>query len=103
MAEPLGLAGNSGQPPSAADREERILHGLELVVETLEALVAERGEDERIWGSMIKQTLKRRNPGFNEVYYGFKSFNRMLEEARDRNLVILEDDDKSGGYVVRPV
>ena len=91
----------TGTAPGAAEREERTLRGLELVVETLEALLAERGEDERIWGSMVKQTLKRRNPGFNELYYGYKSFNRMLEEARDRNLITLEDDDKSGGYIVR--
>ena len=102
MAEPLGMGGHGGAA-SAADREEGILHGLDLVVETLEALLAERGEDERIWGSMVKQTLKRRNPGFNELYYGFKSFNRMLEEARDRNLIALENDDKSGGYVVRAI
>jgi hypothetical protein len=102
MAEPLGLGGDTAGAASG-DREERILHGLDLVVETLEALLAERGEDERIWGSMIKQTLKRRNPGFNEIYYGFKSFNKMLEEAQDRNLITLENDDKSGGYIVRAV
>src|SRR5690606_15957536 len=76
LAEPRGMGNGEGMPVSAAEREERILQGLELVVETLEALLAERGEDERIWGSMVKQTLKRRNPGFNELYYGFKSFNR---------------------------
>ena len=87
------------EPPSA----ERTQRGLDLIVETLEAILAERGEDERIWGSMIKQTLKRRNPGFNELYYGYRSFNRMLEEARDRQMIALEDDGKSGGYVVRAV
>ncbi len=102
LAEPLGL-GSDAAGAAPGDREERILHGLDLVVETLEALLAERGEDERIWGSMIKQTLKRRNPGFNEIYYGFKSFNKMLEEAQDRNLIKLENDDKSGGYIVRAV
>ena len=51
------------------------------MIETIEALVAERGEDEKIWGSMVKQALKRRKPGFNESYYGFKSFNDLLEEA----------------------
>jgi hypothetical protein len=50
---------------------------------------------------MIKQTLKRRRPGFNEAYYGFRSFNRLLEVARDRGLIELELDDKSGGYTVR--
>ena len=68
---------------------------------TVEAMIAERGEDEKIWGSMVKQTLKRRKPGFNESYYGFRSFNRLLEEARDRGLIELELDDKSGGYTVR--
>mgnify|MGYP000964199194 CR=1 FL=1 len=88
---------------SSAEVEDRAARGLDLIEETLDALLEERGEDERIWGSMIKQTLKRRNPGFNELYYGYKSFNRMLEDARDRGLVELEQDDKSGGYVVRAV
>jgi hypothetical protein len=72
-----------------------------LVVGTFEALVAERGEGDKIWGSMIKQALKRRKPGFNEAYYGFKSFNSLLEEAKARGLLELERDDKSGGFIVR--
>jgi uncharacterized protein (TIGR00288 family) len=71
-----------------------------LVVETLEAVSADRGEDERIWGSMIKQTIKRRNPGFNERAYGFRSFNDLLLEAQKRGLLKLEADEKSGGYTV---
>jgi len=74
--------------------------GIDLVVSTLEALVAERGGDERIWGSMIKQALKRRNPGFNESYHGYKSFSGLLEDAQSRGLVSLERDEKSGGYIV---
>ena len=66
-------------------------------------LIAERGADEQVWGSMIKQTLKRVKPGFNEGYYGFRSFNALLEEAQAQNLVQLERDQKSGGYLVRPV
>ena len=72
----------------------------ELVVETYEALLQERGEEDRIWGSMIKQTLKRRQPGFNESYYGFRSFGDLLEEAQKQGLVKLERDDKSGGFLV---
>ena len=64
-------------------------------------LNAERGEGERIWGSMIKQALKRRQPGFNESYHGFAGFNELLEEAQARGLVKLEHDEKSGGYIVR--
>jgi hypothetical protein len=69
---------------------------------TLEALVAERGADEKIWGSMVKQALKRRNPGFNETYYGFRAFSDLLEEAGEKGLIRLEPDEKSGGYILRP-
>jgi hypothetical protein len=74
---------------------------MDLALDTLEALLAERDEGDKIWGSMIKQALKRRKPGFNESYYGFKSFNALLEEAGARGLLELERDEKSGGYIVR--
>ena len=82
-------------------REDRALEALELVLKTIDALATERGDDEKIWGSMVKQTLKRQRPGFNETYYGFRSFNGLLEEARDRGMIELERDEKSGGYTVR--
>ena len=72
-----------------------------MVMETIEALLAERGPEEKIWGSMVKQTLRRRRPGFNETYYGFRSFNNLLEEAAARHLLELVPDDKSGGYIIR--
>ena len=74
----------------------------DMMLGTLEALIAERGADEKIWGSMVKQALKRRNPGFNETYYGFRAFADLLEEAQQKGLVQLEADEKSGGYIVRP-
>lgn len=76
---------------------------LDLLVETLDAINEEREEHEPIWGSMIKQAIKRRNPGFNERAYGFRSFNDMLLEAEKRSLLKLEADKKSGGYTVSPV
>jgi len=76
---------------------------MELVIKTFEAVTEEREEDERIWGSMIKQAIKRRHPGFNERAYGFRSFNDLLAEAQKRGLLKLEADEKSGGYTVRPV
>ncbi len=88
--------------PATAAGGDRQQEAFDLVTETLQALIAERGEGERIWGSMIKQALKRRNPGFNESYYGFKAFSDLLEEAEKRKLVKLEHDDKSGGYLIRP-
>ena len=50
---------------------------------------------------MVKQALKRRKPGFNESYYGFRSFNAMLEEAQRNGALTLERDEKSGGYIIR--
>ena len=76
---------------------------LDLVVKTLEAVTEEREVDEQIWGSMIKQAIKRRNPGFNERAYGFRSFNDLLLEAQKRGLLKLEADEKSGGYTVQTV
>jgi uncharacterized protein (TIGR00288 family) len=81
--------------------EERKLQAFDLVLDTIEALAEERDQDEKIWGSMVKQTLKRRNPGFNESYYGFRTFSELLEEAQKRQLLTLEADQKSGGYIVR--
>ncbi len=85
------------------ETDDKTQEAIDLVVSTIEAIAVERGEDEKIWGSMVKQTLKRRKPGFNETYYGFRTFNRLLEEARDRGLIALEQDDKSGGYIVREI
>jgi uncharacterized LabA/DUF88 family protein len=92
----------TGAAKEAAPSDDKKQEAFDLVIETLQALIAERGEDERIWGSMVKQALKRRKPGFNESYYGFKAFSDLLEEAEARKLVSLERDDKSGGYIIRP-
>src|SRR5438034_8026339 len=81
--------------------DERSDEAVDLVVETVDALLRERGAEEKIWGSMIKQALKRRKPGFNESYYGFRSFNALLEEAERRGELVLDRDEKSGGYIVR--
>ncbi len=97
-----GTAGD-GKDAGAGDGkdEDKQQQAFDLVLATIDALTAERGGDEKIWGSMVKQALKRRRPSFNESYYGFKSFNRLLEEAAARRLLTLERDEKSGGYVVR--
>jgi uncharacterized protein (TIGR00288 family) len=98
-----GKATTGATAMSAAKEEDKKQEAFDLVIETIEALSAERGEEEKIWGSMIKQTLKRRNPGFNEAYYGFRSFGKLLEEAEARKLFELERDEKSGGYIIRNV
>jgi uncharacterized protein (TIGR00288 family) len=90
-------SGNSPSEHKGPDLND----ALELIVETLEALTEERGGSEPIWGSMIKQAIKRRQPGFNERFYGFRSFNDMLGDAEKRGLLNLRADEKSGGYTVR--
>ncbi len=81
--------------------EEKQQEALDLVVATVEALLKERGEQEKVWGSMVKQTIKRRKPGFNETYHGFRTFGQLLEEAQARELLTLKLDEKSGGYIIK--
>ncbi|HXF65810.1 MAG TPA: NYN domain-containing protein [Burkholderiales bacterium] len=85
-------------PAVESDKKQE---ALDLVMETVEALFAERGAEEKIWGSMVKQTLKRRHPGFNESYYGFRSFGKLLDELEARKLLTLEHDEKSGGVIIK--
>jgi uncharacterized protein (TIGR00288 family) len=91
------------QPKAEKSDEERRQEAFDLVLDTIEALASERDQDEKIWGSMVKQALKRRNPGFNESYYGFRTFSDLLEEAKKRRLLDLEADQKSGGYVIKRI
>ena len=88
--------------PSSNDRDAQ-QEGIDLALETAIALNAERGDQEKLWGSMVKQALKRRRPGFNERYYGFDSFSSLLEEAQARGLLDLVLDERSGGYIIREV
>ena len=107
----LDLKRKSRKPPpkksaknssaAADERSNRRDAAVELAVKTVESMADERGEDSRIWSSMVKQAIKRINPGFNERYHGFSGFNAVLEEARDRGLIDLTVDGKSGGYIVR--
>jgi len=94
-----GDAGRKAAPAKAEEGERQ--EAIELVMETVEALFEERGDEEKIWGSMVKQALKRRQPGFSEAAHGFRSFNLLLEEMQARGLLELEHDDKSGGYIIR--
>ena len=105
-AKPKAQAKEAAAAPAATaprKEEDKKQEAIDLVVETVEALAKERGEDETIWPSMVKQALKRRKPGFNESYYGFRTFTQLLEEAAKRRLLKLDPDEKSGQYTVRVV
>jgi uncharacterized protein (TIGR00288 family) len=85
---------------SKNSRETKAEKAFEQVIETIDDLISERGDEDKIWGSMVKQALKRRKPGFNETYHGFSSFGKMLEEMETQGLLKLEHDKKSGGYII---
>ena len=78
-----------------------VADAFDLVAKTMEALAEGRDGDDPVYGSMIKQAIKRRHPGFNERAYGFRSFNDLLLEMQNRSLLKLEPDKKSGGYTVQ--
>jgi hypothetical protein len=87
-------AGDSGNKSKGrGDRQE----AFDLVLETVESLFQER---DNLWGSMVKQTLKRKRPNFAESYYGYRSFNALLEDAEREDLLVIEKDQKSGGYLI---
>lgn len=88
---------------SAQSEEDKKQEALDLIMETVEDLFEERGEEEKVWGSMVKQTLKRRKPGFNETYHGFRTFGKLLEAAQANKLLELEFDEKSGGYIIKSI
>ena len=97
IAKPAAQAKKAAQKPE----DNKRLEVLEFLVDTLEDLINERGSDEKLWGSMVKPTMQRRRPGFNESSYGYRSFKELVEDAEKRKLVVIVRDDKSGQYTIR--
>jgi uncharacterized protein (TIGR00288 family) len=81
--------------------DDRRQEALDFIVETVEALIAERGSDEKIWGSLVKSTMQRRKPGFTESVYGYRSFKELVEDAQKHKLLLVARDEKSGQYTIR--
>jgi uncharacterized protein (TIGR00288 family) len=89
------------KPQAAKNEDEKRQEALDFIVETVEALIAERGSDEKIWGSMVKTTMQRRKPGFTESSYGYRSFKELVEDAQRHKLLVVVRDEKSGQYTIR--
>ena len=98
---PAKPAHDNKKSGAAKSDDERRQEALDFIVETVEALIAERGSDERIWGSLVKTTMQRRRPGFTESFYGFRSFKELVEDAQKRGLLEVLREDKSSQYKVR--
>lgn len=100
-----GNAGQRRSPDEERRRKEELearkTQAVDMVVETFEALMAERGDSGKIWASALKDALKRRRPDFNESYYGFRAFGNLLDEAQSRGFLEVGREEKSGTYVYR--
>ncbi|HVC92137.1 MAG TPA: NYN domain-containing protein [Pirellulales bacterium] len=79
-----------------ADEREKDLFSL--LLESLEAL--RRENRDTLWSSLVKETMKRKRPSFNEAAYGYKSFSRLLEDAARRGLVELDRDGANRTHIV---
>ena len=84
--------------PSEDDRRSELF---DFLIGTVEALIAERGSDEKIWASMVKSTMQRRRPGFNESAYGYRSFKELVEDAQRQKMLMIVRDEKSSQYTIR--
>jgi uncharacterized protein (TIGR00288 family) len=98
---PAKAAVGKVKPQAAKHEDDKRQEALDFIVETVEALIAERGSDEKIWGSMVKTTMQRRKPGFTESSYGYRSFKELVEDAQRHKLLMVVRDEKSGQYTIR--
>jgi uncharacterized protein (TIGR00288 family) len=98
---PPKVKAGAAKPAAAKSEEDKRQEAMDFLVETVEGLISERGSDEKIWGSMVKTTMQRRKPGFNESFYGYRSFRELMEDAQKHKLVVLVRDEKSGQYTIR--
>jgi uncharacterized protein (TIGR00288 family) len=99
-AVPAEAEASSTEPKPERPDKDRKQEGIDLVVATVEDLFKERGQEEKLWPSMVKQTIKRRKPGFDESYHGYRTFGKLLEDAQAQNLLKLEFDEKSGNMTI---
>jgi len=84
--------------PSLEGLPEKKREAFALLVDAIKALM--RDGKEVLWGSMIKQTMQRKKPEFNEEYYGYPTFTALLKDAENHHIVKLRKDERSGTYVV---
>ena len=84
--------------PAVAGLPEKAREVFSLLIESMQSL--QRENKEILWGSMVKQTMQRKNPSFSESYYGFRAFSDLLESAQKHKVITLRRDAKSGSYVI---
>jgi uncharacterized protein (TIGR00288 family) len=89
---------DSSKAPQISGLNKKAAEAFMLMVESIQALTRENKDV--LWGSMIKQTMQRKKPSFNEGYYGYSTFSELLEDAERKNIIKLKKDQRSGTYIV---
>src|SRR5918996_2246656 len=89
---------DSQKGPKLDGLNKKTAEAFSLMVESIQALIRENKDV--LWGSMIKQTMQRKKPSFNEGYYGYSSFSELLEDAERKQILKLKKDQRSGTYIV---
>jgi uncharacterized protein (TIGR00288 family) len=89
------------KPAESNSDDDRRTELFDFLIGTVEALIAERGSDEKIWASMVKSTMQRRRPGFNESTYGYRSFKELVEDAQRQKMLLIVRDEKATQYTIR--
>ena len=89
---------DSQKGPKLDGLNKKTAEAFSLMVDAIQALLRENKDV--LWGSMIKQTMQRKKPSFNEGYYGYASFSELLEDASRKNIIRLKKDQRSGTYIV---
>ncbi len=84
-----------GGKKEQGDKKQEAIDRLSKIVQSLEV------DYEPLWGSMVKQAIRRVHPDFNEAYYGYRNFSDLLEDAQNRGLLDLEHDEARGNYKIR--
>src|SRR3989338_1055048 len=92
------LIRESKKPTTLRGMPEKKMEAMAQLIEAIQAL--QRENKDTLWGSMVKQTMQRKNPAFNESYYGYSTFSKLLEEAAKQKVLTLHRDAKSGTYII---
>jgi uncharacterized LabA/DUF88 family protein len=92
------LVRGTQKAPTVAFKDKKQAEVFKLLIDSIKALMRENKEI--LWGSMVKQTMQRKKPTFNEEYYGYNTFSDLLEDAQASNVIKIKKDVKSGTYVI---
>ena len=92
------VRGTQKTAPAVPFKDKKQGEVFKLLIDSIKALMRENKEI--LWGSMVKQTMQRKKPTFNEEYYGYNTFSDLLEDAQKNDVIKIKKDVKSGSYVI---